>query len=69
MKLHRVFLIALMTSAFAVVGCGDSNDAKSACAACEEALRDACENDYNECIQADLGKEFCQEAAAADCLF
>ena len=24
MKLYRVFLIVLMTSAFAVVGCGDS---------------------------------------------
>jgi hypothetical protein len=69
MNLYKVFLIVLMTSAFAVVGCGDSNDAKSACAACAEARRDICENDYNECIQAGLGKENCQEAAAADCLF
>ena len=69
MKLYRVFLIVLMTSAFAVVGCGDSNDAKSACATCEtEARRDACEIDYNECIQAGLGKESCENAARGDCL-
>ena len=68
MKLYRVFLIALMTSAFAVLGCGDSNDAKSACAACEEARRNVCENDYNECIRAGGGKDDCQEAVALDCL-
>ena len=68
MKLYKVFLIVLMTSAFAVVGCGDSNDAKSACAACEEALRDACENDYNECIQGGGSQDRCAELARADCL-
>ena len=48
MKLYRVFLIALMTSAFAVVGCGDSNDSKSASSVCLLAdahdRRPICEN-------------------------
>ena len=69
MKLHRVFLIALMTSAFAVVGCGDSNDASSVCKACDnDAQRGECESTYNRCINVDQGgHEECKVLALADC--
>ena len=68
MKLYKVFMIVLMTSAFAVVGCGDSGG-ESACAPCEtETLRDACEIDYNECIQGGGSQDRCAELARADCL-
>ena len=69
MKLHRVFLIALMTSAFAVVGCGDSS-ASEVCKACDNSnLRAACEATYNNCINVDRGgHEECKALALADCL-
>lgn len=52
MKLYRVFLIALMTSTFAVVGCGDSGQSASeVCNACKvEALRGECEEVFNLCV-------------------
>ena len=52
MKLHRVFLIALMTSVFAVVGCGDSGggSASEVCDECEnQSDRGLCEAAYNNC--------------------
>ena len=59
MKLYRVFLIALMTSAFAVVGCGDSGQSASeVCDACEISnLRGACESAYNTCRNVDRGSQ------------
>jgi hypothetical protein len=59
MKLHRVFLIALMTSVFAVVGCGDdaesggngNGDASTACSTCDAQDRiPQCEQRYDSCI-------------------
>lgn len=47
MKLHRVFLIAFLTSAFAVLGCGDDGgqSASAVCDACDNSnLRGACES-------------------------
>ena len=71
MKLRRVFMIALMTSAFAVVGCGDNGDgnASSVCSACDsDALKPNCETVYNVCIQDDVGSsEDCAAAALAAC--
>jgi hypothetical protein len=69
MKLYRVFLIVLMTSAFAVLGCGDSgSDASSACASCPEARKEVCEIDYNDCIQVGGTQAACENAVRADCL-
>lgn len=31
MKLHKVFLAALLAAAFALLSCGDSKDCKDAC--------------------------------------
>ena len=48
MKLHRVFLIALMTSVFALAGCGDS--ASDVCDDCEnQSDKPLCETAYNQC--------------------
>ena len=73
MKLYRVFLIVLMTSAFAVVGCGDSGggDAGNACSGpiCQanSALRQTCEQAFNECVQRGVNTEECLAAAALVC--
>ena len=69
MKLYRVFLIVLMTSAFAVVGCGDSNDASSVCKGCVNSnLIAACEAKYNNCRNVDRGgHEECSALALLDC--
>ena len=69
MKLRRVFMIALMTSAFAVVGCGDSGSGQSAsevCDACDNSnLKGVCESTYNTCIAADPGANVEEKCAAA----
>jgi len=55
MKLHRVFLIALMTSALALVGCGDDGggggqSASEVCDKCEnQSDKPLCEAAYNQC--------------------
>jgi uncharacterized protein YgiB involved in biofilm formation len=72
MKLHRLFLVALMASAFAIVGCGDNNgggDASSVCDACDaDALKPSCETAYNVCIQEDvLSAEDCVAAGLLAC--
>jgi len=71
MKLRRVFMIALMTSAFAVVGCGDSGSqsASDVCKACDNPARSGvCEATYNTCINVDRGgSEECKVLALADC--
>ena len=72
MKLYRVFLIVLMTSAFAVVGCGDSGgDAANACSGpiCQanSALKQTCEREFNECVQRGVNTEECLAAAALVC--
>ena len=48
-----------MTSAFAVVGCGDSGQSASeVCDACEISdLRGACESAYNTCRNVDRGSQ------------
>ena len=66
MKLHRVFLIALLTSAFAVLGCGDSGQSASeVCNGCQvEALRGECERVFNLCVESgDAGTH--EDCAAA----
>jgi hypothetical protein len=68
MKLHRVFLIGLMTSVFAVVGCNDSESASSVCGACD--LQDrtsACETRYDECRALDRAGEECAVLALEEC--
>ena len=76
MKLHRVFLIALMTGAFAVAGCGDSGgnggvDASSACSGpiCEanDVLRATCETGFDRCIETNPNEEECLVVAEATC--
>ena len=53
MKLHRVFLIAALTGAFAVVGCDSGSGGGSAsevCDACEnQSDRGLCEATHNQC--------------------
>ena len=71
MKLRRVFMIALMTSAFAVVGC-DSDSGQSAsevCDACDNSnLKGACESAYNTCRNVDSGgQEECVIIGLAAC--
>ena len=72
MKLHRVFLIALMTSVFAVVGCGDSGgNAGNACSGpiCQanDGLRATCEAEFNDCINRNVNEEECLLAAELVC--
>jgi hypothetical protein len=72
MKLYKVVLIALMTSAFAVLGCGDGGgDAGQACSGvrCQNnsALRQACEEEFNECVERGVNTEECFLGAAAAC--
>ena len=70
MKLYRVFSIVFLTSAFAVVGCGDSGQSVSdVCKACDnDAQRGECEATYNTCINVDKGgHEECRVLALADC--
>jgi hypothetical protein len=69
MKLHRVFLIAALTGAFAVVGCDSDSSGQSAsevCDACDNSnLKGACESAYNTCIAADPGGNVQEKCAAA----
>ena len=72
MKLYRVFLIALMTSAFAVVGCGDSGgNAGNACSGpiCQanDVLRGTCEAEFNECIERGTREQECIVGAELVC--
>ena len=71
MKLYKVFLIVLMTSAFAVVGCGDSGGSESAssvCSACDAPDRiPACEQRYDECRALDRAGEECAVVALEQC--
>ena len=71
MKLYKVFLIVLMTSAFAVLGCGDSGGSESAssvCSACDAQDRiPACEERYDECRALDRAGEECAVVALEQC--
>ena len=70
MKLSKLFLIALLSSTFALLGCDSgSGDASSVCDACDSsALKGTCETVYNACIQDDAGSaEDCAVAALLTC--
>ena len=71
MNLYKVFLIALMTSAFAVVGCGGSGGSESAssvCSACDAPDRiPACEQRYDACRALDPAGEECALLALEQC--
>ena len=70
MKLSKLFLIALLSSTFALLGCdSSSSNASSVCDACDNsALKGACESVYNVCIQDDAGSaEDCAIAALLAC--
>jgi len=76
MKLHKVFLIALLTSVFAVVGCGDDGgsgggNAGDACSGpiCQanDVLRGTCEAEFNECIEKGINEAECILAAEVIC--
>ena len=71
MKLYRLFLIVLMTSAFALIGCGDNGgqSASEVCDACDnQNLKGACESTYNNCINVDRGgSEECAALGLAAC--
>ena len=75
MKLRRVFMIALMTSAFAVVGCGDDGggggNAGDACngpiCQANDVLRGTCEAEFNDCIERGVNEEECIVAAEVIC--
>lgn len=71
MKLYRLFLIVLMTSAFALIGCGDNGgqSASEVCDACDnQNLKGACESTYNNCINVDRGgSEECAVLGLAAC--
>ena len=60
-------MIALMTSAFAVIGCdsGSGQSASEVCDACVSNLKGACESAYNTCIAADPGGNVQEKCAAA----
>ncbi len=79
MNLHRLFLIALLTTTFAVLGCGDSgggggNGNGGADAACDgplcqasEASRSLCVTTYNECISEGGSAAACAESVEFIC--
>ena len=74
MKLHRVFLIGLMTSVFAVVGCNDDGGGGNAGNACSgpicqanDVLRGTCEAEFNDCIERNINEEECLLAAEVIC--
>lgn len=76
MKLHRLFLMALLTTTFAVLGCGDSGGSGNggAGAACDgplcqasEASRTLCVTTYNECVAEGGSAEACAESVEFIC--
>lgn len=71
MKLSRLFLMVLMTSTFALIGCGDDGgqSASEVCDACDnQNLKGACETAYNTCINVDRGgSEECVAAGLLAC--
>ena len=79
MKLHRFFLIALMTSVFAVVGCGDDggdsgggdsggNGSVGSCDECEnQSDIPLCEASYNRCILTNPNEGECAVGALLTC--
>ena len=71
MKLHKSFLVVLMASAFAVIGCDSSGgqSASDVCNACDnQNLKGACETAYNTCISIDAGgHEECVVIGLAAC--
>jgi len=68
MKLHRVFLIALMASVFALVGCGDDSSGGSGGSPCDECVNmgdaAACEVAWDNC---DNTPDVCRDVALAAC--
>ena len=71
MKLYRGFLMVLMASTFAVIGCDSSGgqSASEVCDACDnQNLKAACETAFNACINIDGGgHEECVVIALAAC--
>jgi hypothetical protein len=71
MKLHRVFLIALLTSTFGVLGCDSSSESASeVCDRCNApSQRGDCERVFNLCVETgDAGShEDCAAAGLAAC--
>ena len=71
MKLYRGFLMVLMASTFAVIGCDSSGgqSASEVCDACDnQSLKGVCETAYNTCINVDRGgHEECVVVALAAC--
>jgi len=70
MRLRRLFFVALVTGAFAVLGCGDDQNASEVCAAGDaQSLRGECERIFNPCVETgDAGShEDCAAAGLAAC--
>ena len=75
MKLHRLFLIALLTTTFAVVGCGDSGGSGDANQACTGPLCDAnelsrttCVESFNNCVNQGNSLDQCNDLARTICV-
>jgi len=72
MTVSRALIIALMTSALTIVGCGDdgsgdaSGDCFTECEVQEAAALQACLGFYDLCIQG-ASSDDCLEAALRDC--
>ncbi len=59
----KIILGLLLGLGLAVSACGDSTDAKSACAACPAAARDICEQGVQNCL--DIGGPFADQCVDA----
>ena len=80
MKLSRLFVIALLVGTMGVIGCGsdsssgDGNGGGDAAEACSgprcannEALRVACETDFDPCVDTGVNVEECVLGAELAC--
>jgi hypothetical protein len=74
MKLSRLFMIALLVGTMGAIGCGDSGGGANAGEACSgprcannDALRVACESEFNDCVDRGVNVEECVLGAEAAC--
>ena len=74
MKLSRLFVIALLAGTLGVIGCGSSSGGGDAAEACSgprcannDALRAACETEFNQCVDTGVNVEECVLGAELAC--
>ena len=74
MKVSKLFFALVMMGALAVLGCGSSSSGQNAGDACSgprcagnDVLREACETEFNQCVDRGVNVEECVLGAEAAC--